>query len=408
MGFFQTHAKKIVYYIFVLIGAGVLLPWNAFIMALDYFSLIYPGVPFGFLLPIVYDSATVVFFLVSIFYAERIPIRLRVFGFFALDFVCLVIVPVFAVLLKAGSLAISFVAVGATGAATAILTGSSIAIASSAGVEYVNALMIGQGIAGIIVAVIRIITKAALPTDMEGYLLSGTIYFVISAVIIFMCIVGYYLIEFQKDLSLAFRNPYEKKVDGDDVDDKPLIADDLPINAERTAPKDVGIFAVLGKIWRDAASTFLVFFMTISMFPGMTNRIQSTHAALGDWFMVITSTVFMVFDLVGRTTPSFGWAVRWLDFLLHESLARFIFYPLFLFSIYNIVESDVYVCVVMALFAFTNGYVSTLSMGHGTERCTQQEKQIGSDLMGLSLNFSILLASLAGYGINELTQNAPN
>lgn len=62
----------------------------------------------------------------------------------------------------------------------------------------------------------------------------------------------------------------------------------------------------------------------------------------------------------------------------------------------------------MALFAFTNDYVSTLSMGHGTERCTQQEKQLGSDLMGLSLNFSILLASLAGYGINELTQGAPN
>ena len=41
--------------IFLLLGTGVLLPWNAFLTAYDYFAHYYPDFPFEFVLGLVYN-----------------------------------------------------------------------------------------------------------------------------------------------------------------------------------------------------------------------------------------------------------------------------------------------------------------------------------------------------------------
>eukprot|EP00240_Pyramimonas_obovata_P009636 CAMPEP_0118940042 /NCGR_PEP_ID=MMETSP1169-20130426/30472_1 /TAXON_ID=36882 /ORGANISM="Pyramimonas obovata, Strain CCMP722" /LENGTH=100 /DNA_ID=CAMNT_0006884435 /DNA_START=531 /DNA_END=830 /DNA_ORIENTATION=- len=39
----EQGQRQLAYWVFLLLGVGFLLPWNAFITAIDYFELLYPG-----------------------------------------------------------------------------------------------------------------------------------------------------------------------------------------------------------------------------------------------------------------------------------------------------------------------------------------------------------------------------
>ena len=56
---------------------------------------------------------------------------------------------------------------------------------------YSQALMGGNGIAGVIVAVIRIVTYAAMPSDTEK---SSMIYFMCSGGVVFLCILCFFIL----------------------------------------------------------------------------------------------------------------------------------------------------------------------------------------------------------------------
>jgi equilibrative nucleoside transporter 1/2/3 len=276
-------------------------------MALDYFTLLYPEIPFAFILPIVYNCCSVSFFVLSMLFAHHFSARLRLLSAFLADFVCLCLVPVFATTLEGDSLYITFACVAITGGATAVLMGSSVGVASAMGTKNVTAVMIGQGFAGIVPAIIRIITKAALPADKEGYLTSGIIYFATSGVVIAMCFASVLFLEFHPSL-VDYKNKHNGHRESESKSDyKPLLDeedDDEDMegkenaNAEKGAsvnsttddleqykPSErksrVGVWPTFKVLWKEAVATFFVFFVTLSLFPGMTNRIQSTNKAIG-------------------------------------------------------------------------------------------------------------------------------
>ena len=56
--------------------------------------------------------------------------------------------------------------------------------------KNITASMVGNGIAGIVVSVVRIITKATLSNADNSYEISGILYFSIAGFTILLCIVG--------------------------------------------------------------------------------------------------------------------------------------------------------------------------------------------------------------------------
>jgi equilibrative nucleoside transporter 1/2/3 len=375
--FLALHSDSILYASFVVIGAGVLLPWNAFIMALDYFKLLYPDIPFAFLLPIIYDFFTVLFFILSIFFAHHYSQRLRMLAFLAFDFVALIIVPIFAIATSANvSLFFTFASVAVTGASTAILQGTSIAVGSLLGLRYVNGIMIGQGVAGIVIAIVRIITKAVLPDTLDGYFLSGIAYFAIAGFCILLSIGAYLIIEFlsvrskERESTSAFNDAMSIQNEPEPPSSR-LLED-----KGHQEGGNVRILSTFKKIWRESVATYLFYIVTISLFPGLTNRIESTSPSLGDWFMVITSTTFMIFDFIGRSLPSFDFIPKGYSHLILQATIRFIFFPAFFLAIFKTISSDFYSISVMILFSLSNGFCGTVSMAAGTLRVNPNEKQM--------------------------------
>ena len=180
--------------------------------------------------------------------------------------------------------------------------------------------------------------------------------------------------------------------------------------------------SVFKKVWLQALTVWGVFFVTLSLFPGVTTMIKpelsekassssSSESLFSDsisssinsseeynwleeWFSLILITLFMIFDFVGRYLPSFVLVgsprTLWIPVAL-----RTVFFPLFSIMAKGIWTKGVNIAapIIMILFAFTNGYFSTVAMIFGPAPAAPEEREIASTIMSFALNFGIFCAS---------------
>lgn len=132
---------------------------------------------------------------------------------------------------------------------------------------------------------------------------------------------------------------------------------------------------------------------------------SSTVDFLTDWFSLILITLFMIFDFVGRYLPSCfiiaSPGTLWIPVGL-----RLVFFPLFALLAAGIWTKGVVIWapIIVVIFAFTNGYFSTVAMIFGPIKALPEEMGIASTIMSFALNFGILCGSffslLMLYAIN--------
>lgn len=176
----------------MLIGTGVMLPWNAFLTAYDFFVHIYAGFPFEFALGCFYNAAGSLVLFACIFLGKYLgSLGQRLAVAFTLDFLMLGLVPVLAIFVEE-SLSVWLVlsATAVTGAVTAVSFGASISLAALFGPKSIAACMAGNGVSGLVVSVIRIVTKVTVPATRAGDITSAVAYFATAAVIVLVCIVA--------------------------------------------------------------------------------------------------------------------------------------------------------------------------------------------------------------------------
>jgi len=203
------------------------------------------------------------------------------------------------------------------------------------------------------------------------------------------------------------------------------------------------------KISIPAFTCFFTFFVTLSLFPAFTFRIQSYHVELQRYFFPILFVVFNIFDVLGKatcdlfsltftstpttSTPSTSTPVITnLDKkLCIASIVRgLLFYPLFLLchldrsqhqpnvsddsSVIFLFEvpSDWFPILFMAMFAYTNGMIITLVMmfvvpttlpsnnnnndeDEGQMRYSYQE--LSATIMTFAINFGLFAGSLSSF-----------
>ena len=191
--------------------------------------------------------------------------------------------------------------------------------------------------------------------------------------------------------------------------------DGFSIESAAADKPQVTVKSVLKKMWLQALTVWSVFFVTLSLFPGVTTMIKpqlpaSSPAAsasdssvsassgpqswLAEWFSLILITLFMVFDFVGRYLPSFV-TVCTPRTLWITVVARVVFFPLFSLMAKGIWTAGVnfWAPVIMIVFAFTNGYFSTIAMIFGPAPTAPEERETASTIMSFGLNFGIFCAS---------------
>lgn len=419
----------------LLIGVGPLLPWNAFITAADFFTHVFDTFPFMFVVGIFYNFASCAFLLIIMFFSSKLGTFVqRLIVGFILDIVALILVPIFANFVDPSvAVWLCLICAAATGAATAISFSSAIGMSSLFGSRSVTASMTGNGVSGLIVAVIRVATKAALPANDHGYSVSGIIYFVVAGVFVIVCMVAVLYLNSLPTSQALFRaarmtspaadddnaeREREHLLSGDDNDVKVTSESMSALPDEQTLPVIAAtptVQGVLKKIWLQALTIFMVFFVTLSLFPGVVTIIKPQVKKgtfvesdseggdsgwsekknwLEDWFSVILICIFDIGDFIGRYAPD--WFVigspknLWIGAAL-----RAVFYPILCVMGKGLMQQGINYTASIAvfLFAITNGYVGTLGMIFGPANAEPNERDVASSILSFALNFASFCSS---------------
>lgn len=145
---------------------------------------------------------------------------------------------------------------------SAILSGSLFGIVGKFSPKYITAVVGGQALGGIFTAIVQIISLALGVSSVH----SAFVYFMIGNVTIAFCIISYIILT--KSIFYKFHF-YEKS----------LIPNEFQNVLLR--PQIICYKSILGKIWMYGLTEFLVFGITLSVYPGVTVLIESESRGKG-------------------------------------------------------------------------------------------------------------------------------
>ncbi|KAI4314314.1 hypothetical protein L6164_027236 [Bauhinia variegata] len=345
------------YVIYFTLGLGFLLPWNAFITAVDYFSYLYPEASVDRIFAVVYMLVALVCLLIIILYSHKANAFVRINVGLGLFVVSLLIVPIMdAVYIKGqvglyGGFYVTAGAVGLSGLADALVQGGVIGAAGELPERYMQAVVAGTAASGVLVSFLRIFTKAVYSQDAPGLRDSANLYFAVSIVIMFICMVFY---------NVAHRLPVVKYYN------------EFKVQAVNDEQEEKG--AMTGSLWRSTLceivgrvkwygfGILLIYVVTLSIFPGYIT--EDVHSQiLKDWYPIILITGYNVFDLVGKSLTAV-YLLENAKVAVGSCVARLLFFPLFYGCLHGpmFFRTEIPVTILTCLLGLTNGYFTSVLM----------------------------------------------
>ncbi|KAI8024547.1 Equilibrative nucleotide transporter 1 [Camellia lanceoleosa] len=344
------------YLIYFTLGTGYLLPWNAFITAVDYFSYLYPDASVDRVFSVAYMVVGVISLLFIVFYAHKSDSYIRINVGLALFVVSLLVVPIMDVVYIKGRVGIydgfyvTTAAVALSGIADALVQGGIIGAAGQLPDRYMQAVVAGTAASGVLVSFLRIFTKAVYPQDTSGLRQSAILYFIVSIVVMIICVVFYNVahrlpvIKYYNDLKTQAKNEQEEKG---------VLTGALWRSA---------LFNIVGRIKWYGFGILIIYVVTLSIFPGyITEDVHSQ--TLKDWYPILLLTSYNVFDLVGKSLTAL-YLLGNANVAIGSSFARLLFLPLFWGCLHGpeIFRTEVPVTLLTCLLGLTNGYLTSVLM----------------------------------------------
>uniref|UniRef100_H3CAL8 Solute carrier family 29 member 2 n=1 Tax=Tetraodon nigroviridis TaxID=99883 RepID=H3CAL8_TETNG len=281
--------------------------------------------------------------------------------------------------------------------------------------RYSTLFMSGQGLAGIFAAVamlLSIVSDADASTAAMGYFLTpcaatlGTL--LCYLLLPHLKFASFYLSRRQRDSAQS------QELLGSDGEATPVSKSAEAAAVRRPSGQErLSVPAVFRKIWPMALCVTCVFAITLSVFPVITVRVRTVYKDDLAWDQVFTCVccfiVFNAMDLVGRSSVSvLQWPSRGSALLPVAVHARLLFIPLLMLC--NVENSRLGVVfahdgafvAIMAAFSFSNGYLATLCMAYAPQMVRGKDSETAGSLMtfflilGLAVGaaFSFLLGSL--------------
>lgn len=429
----EPQSSKFAYFVFVMFGIGSLLSWNAVLTALDFFidrlqtNAFQPGFHFGLLM----NAPNFFFTVLSVFLAQKIPLKLRLVGGFFTVFVMTLILPFVAQYTNNNRKvadALCSIIIIIMGIANAFAQGGAFGYAAIYPPAMMGALMFGQGFSGTVCNIVRMICLAILPPnqdakeDMNAYY-GCLIYFSIAALILIACIVLFYSLQ-----NTSYAKFYIRKASkAQHTERKSIIsrhsslsdsleivrvnqsADPTELSSDRVdeAPQTPQNFMfIYKKVFPLSSQVFLCFLITFIVFPGvcLETKFKFLDGKSGEfaWNSVLMITFFNTFDTIGRFLGG-SYQLFTPNTVIILTLVRLIFvFTFIMIGLNKLFQSDWFRIVNMALFAFTNGYNSTLLMIYGPTGVQNEHKERAGIIMSFHLVGGIFAGSLVAIGMGKI------
>ncbi|MCJ1343846.1 hypothetical protein MMC31_002043 [Peltigera leucophlebia] len=267
--------------------------------------------------------------------------------------------------------------------------------------EYIQAVMAGQGLAGVLPCVAQIASVLGSGPSPE------------SALIFFLTATGVSILALGAFLSLVRNRNQEDnrvtKVSGmgeDQEDDESELQEGLAQETRKT----ISLWTLFIKLRWVALSVFTCFAVTMS-FPVFTQKIFSVYSSSSDspllqpgCFIPLAFLIWNIGDLVGRILTLIPQLpiLRHPQTLLLHSFIRAGWIPLYLLCNINnkgaVVKSDLfYLIIVQFLFGTSNGYLGSMCMMEAGNWVEIEEREASGGFMGLMLCAGLTVGSLLSF-----------
>ncbi|XP_022830447.1 equilibrative nucleoside transporter 4 [Spodoptera litura] len=157
-------------------------------------------------------------------------------------------------------------------------------------------------------------------------------------------------------------------------------------------------WAVARAIYPYMVSIGLVYFTTLSLYPGIASEVPSCR--LGTWMPIILMSSFNLFDFIGKIAAA--WPYEWSrSQLLMASGLRLLLVPLMLLCAAPRhsphIVGDIYPILFSVALGFSNGLFGSVPMILAPSRVGREHREIAGNMMTLSYNGGLLSGSLVSY-----------
>ncbi|KAJ5584206.1 uncharacterized protein N7459_004006 [Penicillium hispanicum] len=263
--------------------------------------------------------------------------------------------------------------------------------------EYTQAIMGGQGVAGVLPCVVQILSVLTVPRQKGPQGSSPE-----SAFIYFLTATGVSVLTLLAFLYLLRHRPCPLPKTTDEDEEATLVS--------QGHNKSVSLWTLFKKLRHLASAVFVCFLITMMVFPVFTTEIQSVNdpekSRMYDSpvFIPLSFLFWNAGDLAGRmavANPKLSLAHRpWMTFAL--SIARVAFIPLYLLCNVNgrgaVVSSDFfYLVVVQLFFGATNGYLASSCMMGASQWVSANEREAAGGFMSMMLVGGLAAGSLSSF-----------
>lgn len=422
----EPHDKhNLAYSIFFLLGAGTVFPWNAVIGAVDFWSKLYPAWSPMYWFEGCEMLPNFGFTALMVLFGEKVGMRTKLLGGNVLGSVVLMAACVCAAFSnendqhskKVAMFGATLGGVFLTGVTAALTNAGLFGLAAQFPQRYTQSAMSGQALAGVLICVLRIITKEVYGTSFDGVRKSSLLYFGVTCFFMLLCAAGYMTLR-----QLPFvRYQLDEDFVGDESLRESLLADvstgntpckGLPSSPRVTRLSDVSAEAVPVKsVFRKVRGLGLLvlvtFCTTLAVFPGLLVGIKS-HLFTSDstWFQVIIITLFNVFDLAGRVLAGVWLPRSRVPVITVTTLRCFLVPMLVLMASDRIVisstASDWTVFGIVFVLAITNGYIGSYAMMLAPASLEPHERELGGTTMVMMLLAGLCSGSLSAIGLLQI------
>lgn len=380
------------YIIYFTLGAGFLLPWNAFITAVDYFSYLYPDVSVDRIFAVVYMVVALFCLLLIIAYTHKSDAFVRINIGMAIFIVGLLVVPIMDVVYIKGQTGlysgfyVTVAAVGLSGLGDALVQGGVIGSAGEMPERYMQAVVAGTAASGVLVSFLRIFTKAVFSQDAQGLRRSAILYFSVSIVVMAVCIV-FYNVAHRLPVIKYYRNLKAQAVNEEKEEKGSLTA----------AVWGATLWDILGRVKWYGFGILLIYVVTLSIFPGyITEDVHSK--VLKDWYPILLIAGYNVFDLVGKSLTAV-YLLENAKIAIGACIARLLFYPLFLVCLHGpeFFRTEIPVTVLTCLLGLTNGYLTSVLMILAPKAVQLQHAETAGIVIVLFLVVGLAIGSIVAW-----------
>ncbi|KAG4978442.1 hypothetical protein JHK86_037916 [Glycine max] len=274
-----------------LLGNGCLFSWNSMLTIEDYYGYLFPKYHPSRVLTLVYQPFAVGTLAILAYNEAKLNTRLRnLFGYILFFISTLLVLILNSATSGKGGLG-TFIGIcalsGAFGVADAHVQGGMVGDLSYMKPEFIQSFLAGLAASGVLTSALRLVTKAAFENSKDGLRKGAILFFAISTFFELLCVVLYAFI-FPKIPIVKY---YRSKAASEG---SKTVSADLAAGGIRTLPgtekeytKDPerkGNKQLLLENIDYALDTFLIYMLTLSIFPGFLLEDTGSHS-LGTWYV---------------------------------------------------------------------------------------------------------------------------